>query len=157
MGKPIAEWSEHDHQKALFNRCKQELARYPELEWLYAIPNQGTGGSQSIRRGKIMKAEGLKKGVPDVCLPVPRLIKSAFGDDFILYGSLRIEMKIKGNSPTPEQKKWIAGLRRMQNKVEICYDYREAWAHLLIYLGYPYDVFDGEYNFWEKILKENKE
>jgi hypothetical protein len=40
-----------------------------DLRWMHAIPN---GGGRSARQGADLKAEGVKGGVADVCLPVPR-------------------------------------------------------------------------------------
>lgn len=50
--------------------------------------------------GGRLRAEGLKSGVPDLCLP------SAHGQ----YHGLYIEMKrTQGSKTTPEQKEWLAG------------------------------------------------
>lgn len=40
----------------------------PELEWLHAIPN---GGRRDGFTAALMKAEGVKKGICDIFLPVP--------------------------------------------------------------------------------------
>jgi hypothetical protein len=71
----------------------------PELRLLFAIPNAGAG-AQSGQAGK-MKAEGVKRGVPDLHLPVARNG----------YHGLFIEMKYGKGTPSPEQKEWIADLR----------------------------------------------
>ena len=42
---------------------------YPELELLYHIPN---GGGRDAKEGRHLKEQGVKAGVPDLCLPVPR-------------------------------------------------------------------------------------
>src|SRR4051812_7142849 len=41
----------------------------PCLKWLHAIHNQGHG--DAIRGGRA-KAEGVRKGIPDIFLPFPR-------------------------------------------------------------------------------------
>lgn len=61
--------TEHAHQVALFMWASQNLERYPELKWMYAIPN---GGERNIAVAGRLKAEGVKTGVSDVCLPVAR-------------------------------------------------------------------------------------
>lgn len=40
----------------------------PRLTWVHAIPN---GGVRDAVTGALMKAEGVKRGVADVCLPFP--------------------------------------------------------------------------------------
>ena len=98
---------EHHDQVALFRWAAWNLARYPELEWMYAVPN---AAKRSPRQGAYMKAEGLKAGVPDICLPVAR------GG----YNGLYIEMKIKGNKPTEKQLEWHVALREQGYRVEVC-------------------------------------
>ena len=61
--------TEHDEQVALLKFCNLNQVKYPELALLYAIPN---GGNRNIVTATKLKAEGVKAGVPDLCLPVPR-------------------------------------------------------------------------------------
>lgn len=67
--------SESAHQQALMCWAAQCATHYPELKWLHHIPNGGSRGdtakSRAIRGGKL-KAEGVKEGVSDLCLPVRR-------------------------------------------------------------------------------------
>lgn len=84
--------SEHDEQVAVIEYC--DLHRYP----VYAIPN---GGYRTKAEAGRFKAEGVRKGVPDLCIPVAR------GP----YHSLYIEMKARGGKATDEQLQWIATLR----------------------------------------------
>lgn len=42
---------------------------HPELQLLYHVPNEG---KRTWRTGARLKSEGLKPGVPDLCLPVAR-------------------------------------------------------------------------------------
>ena len=64
----------------------------PELKWLHHIPNGGSRGndvrSQQIR-GAQLKAQGVKSGVSDLCLPVKR------GH----YSGLYLEMKRPAEKP----------------------------------------------------------
>jgi len=60
---------EHKEQKALFRWAGFRAQQKPELELLYAILN---GGHRHKAVGRRLKAEGVKRGVPDICLPVPR-------------------------------------------------------------------------------------
>ena len=106
--------TESVEQQALFRWAAYSQARYPELRWMFHIPNEG---KRSMIRGAQMRQEGMKKGVPDVCLPVAR------GG----YGALFIEMKrTRGGQMTPEQVQWAEGLRAMGNRVERCNGWEEA-------------------------------
>jgi len=91
--------SESNEQIALFQWVSYQLKRYPELELLYHIPN---GGHRYATTAKRLKAEGVKAGVPDLCLPVAR------GGYYGLY----IEMKAGKNKPTDYQGKWQRLLRK---------------------------------------------
>lgn len=61
--------SEHQEQVCLFQWAEIQKEKYPELEWMFAIPN---GGSRNKREGALLKAEGVKAGVSDIFLPVAR-------------------------------------------------------------------------------------
>ena len=89
--------SEHDEQCALTAWASWWRSRLPELDRLYAIPNGGQRGK--AQAGKL-KAEGTRRGVLDLALPVAR------GGYFGLY----IEMKAKDGRLSPEQRAEIAAL-----------------------------------------------
>ena len=63
--------TEAQEQKAIFDWSRQPTVRgqYPELKLLHHIPN---GGKRDAIEAKHLKAQGVKKGVPDLCLPVAR-------------------------------------------------------------------------------------
>lgn len=62
--------TEHAHQVALFQWIALEgWMEHGELVKLFAIPN---GGDRKPSVAAAMKAEGVKPGVPDMCLPVSR-------------------------------------------------------------------------------------
>jgi hypothetical protein len=67
-------------QIAVFEWAKQNYTKAPELALMYHIPNEGL---RNKKTAAIMKKKGLKAGVPDLCLPVPRSG----------YTSLYIELK----------------------------------------------------------------
>ena len=58
---------EHRIQAALFKWARYSAAETPVLHLMLAIPN---GGARDAITGAILKAEGVKPGVPDVFLPV---------------------------------------------------------------------------------------
>lgn len=100
------------------------LTQYPELELLYHIPNEG---KRSRGTGGRLKAMGLKSGVPDLCLP------TAHGG----YIGLYIEMKVKPNKPTENQKRWLRALRAAGHMVAVCYDWDSARQLLEDYMRLP--------------------
>lgn len=118
---------EHDEQVALFYWAELNKSKIPALELLMAIPNGayygGGGGRWSI--AKRMKEEGVKKGVPDVFLPVPMTYVSE-GQVTDMKAGLWIEMKAGKNKPSDEQKWWIENLQEMGYRVEVCYSSQEA-------------------------------
>jgi hypothetical protein len=107
--------------------------KYPELTALYAVPN---GAYKSRAMAAKFQREGLKPGVPDICLPVAR------GG----YHALYIEMKrrrivgkrgelLAGEKPGPNQLEWAERLAYHGNKVVTCYGWDEAVAAILSYLS----------------------
>lgn len=84
--------SEHDEQVAVVQWC--ELHCVP----VFAIPN---GGVRHKRTACILKAEGVRAGVPDLFVPVAR------GG----YHGLFIEMKdVNGRPPRKSQMEWLVEL-----------------------------------------------
>jgi len=88
---------------------------------LHHIPN---GGKRDKITAYRLKREGVKSGVPDICLPVSR------GK----YNGLYIELKAGKNKPTENQEFWIAELKKQGYLVEVCYDWAKAKDLILKYL-----------------------
>ena len=115
--------TEAQEQRALFEWASFNLGRYPELLLLYHIPN---GGSRNAIEAKNLKAQGVKAGVPDVCLPV------ACGE----YSALYIEMKRReGGHLSEVQRDWLALLNRVGNKAVVCKGWEEARDAIIEYLS----------------------
>lgn len=119
---PKVRTSEHQHQVALMQWARLQEGRVPELALLHAIPN---GGFRHINVALGMRAEGVKPGVPDLHLPVPR------GQ----YAGLWIELKAERGKASPAQAWWIDQLRRQGHCACICYGHDEARKVILDYLG----------------------
>ena len=113
--------SEHLEQCAVMQWAQLHEKRYPALELLYAIPN---GGVRHKAVAAKLKAEGVKPGIPDLCLNAAR------GGFHGLY----IEMKYGKNKTSKDQDKIIAGLRAEGYRVEVCYSAGEAIDVLQEYL-----------------------
>ena len=118
---------EHDEQVALFAWAELQEAAHPELRNLFAVPN---GGARHPAVAAQMKAEGVRRGVPDVFLAVMRR-----GNDGRTWGGLFVEMKRKPNKPTPEQEEWIARLRASGYMAVVCYGAAEAQQCIMAYLA----------------------
>lgn len=97
-------------------------ARWPELSLLFHVPN---GGSRDVVEGKHLKQQGVKKGVPDLCLPVPS------GQ----YHGLFIEMKTAEGRATKEQRWWIEHLSAAGYFAQVCHGWEAAVALLEWYLS----------------------
>ncbi len=113
---------EADEQTKLFNWIAFMRCRYSELDMLYHIPN---GGSRNLIEAANLKREGVRAGVPDLCLPVP-----SRG-----YHGLYIELKYGKNKPSENQKKWITNLRNQGYAAEVCYGWVEASETICRYLN----------------------
>ena len=114
---------ESAEQQALFAWAAMYAAKYPALNRMYHIPNEG---KRSYATGRRMRAEGLKKGVPDICLPCAR------GG----YHGLYIELKRrKGGSLSEDQKEWLGALRDEGYMAVMCKGWEEASEMILRYLN----------------------
>lgn len=126
----VAEWkdaspeiSESVEQERLFQWAEGMSVVYPELISMYHIPNEG---KRKRSTGARLKRMGLRKGVPDVCLPVARCGCHA----------LYIEMKrLKDGRPTQDQLDWIELLTKQGNMAVICKGWEVAAELIEKYLG----------------------
>ena len=112
---------EEAEQAALFEWAAYQAGQWPELGYLFHIPNGGLRNKATAAR---LKAAGVKPGVPDLFLPVTR------GQSAGLF----IEMKYGANKPSPEQQRYIDLLRREGYAVEVCYGCEEAIGVITAYL-----------------------
>lgn len=128
----LAKESEHSHQVALMAWASLPcvLERFPELKWFHAIGNGGSRGdteqSRRIEGGK-MKAEGVKRGVSDLHLPVKRAAYSGF------YIELK-KLPGKGVGPSDEQVEFGDFVRSQGFAFMVAYGWREARDAIIAYL-----------------------
>lgn len=113
--------SEHEEQVALITWARASAWRYPELRWLYAVPN---GGERHPAVAMKMKAEGVLAGVPDLCLPVPRGT----------YHGAYVEMKREGGRVTFLQSQWGVHLAGAGYAYQLAQGFKAARDFLLAYL-----------------------
>lgn len=109
--------SEHAEQVALFQwidcQAKARPDRYRGLELAYAIPN---GGLRNKAIAGKLKAEGVRAGVSDIHVPVPR------GD----YHGLFIELKTARGRLSDEQRAWLLAMREHGHAAACCRGWDEA-------------------------------
>ena len=127
--------SEDGHQVVLFQWAALAKGKYPELAWLYAVPN---GGLRSKAVAGKLKAQGVKSGVPDIQLDVARQG----------FHGLRIELKAPEVKAAPgitkrkppgrtstEQDAWLEQLRSQGYRAEVAYGWPDAMEILVDYLS----------------------
>jgi hypothetical protein len=114
---------EHREQTMLFDWAAWAVGQYPELELMYASPN---GGHRIPAVAVKLKREGVKRGVPDICLPVARRG----------YHGLYIELKrLRGGTVSPDQKAFIAKLQAQGYRATVCAGFESARQEIEEYLG----------------------
>lgn len=113
---------EAQEQENLITWCNLQSGKYPELNLIFHIPN---GGSRNKIEAFNLKKQGVKAGVPDLFLPVAK--KGYYG--------LFIEMKVKNNKPTENQKKWLSKFTEQGYLTKVCYSFEEAQKTIINYLG----------------------
>lgn len=117
--------SEHDEQVRVIMWSETQWRVWPELKWLFAIPN---GGNRSKGVAGKLRAEGVRAGVSDLMLPSPRA----------QYAGLFIEMKSLTGKLTPDQRVFLSAMAAQGYATAICYGADEAIETLLTYLKQPY-------------------
>lgn len=111
--------SEHDIQVQLFKWLR---VTHPKVEQVaYAVPN---AGKRSVRAGMYYKAEGLKSGVPDICIPV-----SSQG-----FNGLYIELKTEKGKATDNQREWLEKLTAQGYMAVLCKGFEAARTTIDDYL-----------------------
>lgn len=114
--------SEDVIQAQVISWAKRQVKVHPGLTRLFHVPN---GGQRHAAVAAKLQGQGVKPGVPDLCLPVPR---------FGCHG-LWIEMKTREGRVSPHQNDWIEFLRSAGYRVEVCRSFDEARDVLLSYLN----------------------
>jgi hypothetical protein len=147
-----AKGTEHSHQSALFMWANMaarfgvcvadddraytvqgfaeanKAAPLPELDFLFAIHNQGHGDKI---RGAQARAEGVKAGVPDMLLPITTRANAGL---FIEMKRPKTAINAKG-SVSAEQRVWIDKLIANSYCVVVAYGWLDAKQAILAYLA----------------------
>lgn len=107
--------------------AQEQVAVVEYCEWrripCFHIPN---GGHRDVRTAYQLKRQGVKAGVPDLCIPVP-----SKG-----YHGLYIEMKrADGGRLSREQEGWLRLLSENGYRAEACHGADEAIALIDAYVS----------------------
>lgn len=116
--------TEAQHQAMVFKWSQQPAIRqkWPCLKLLHHVPN---GGSRSTVEGANLKRQGVKRGVPDLCLPAPRG----------RFHGLYIELKTLTGKTSPDQDWWIEQLAAQGYSACVCHGWESAVRMLEWYLN----------------------
>lgn len=115
---------EHEEQAALFAWAQIAAHEHPALALLYHIPN---GGFRFKATAAAMRRQGVRAGVPDICLPVAR------GGFHGLY--LELKRFQRGVTLRASQRRWLAALAAEGYCVGVCRGWEAARAAILAYLA----------------------
>ena len=99
--------------------CAMQFSHCPDLEYMHHIPN---GGERNIVVAAGLKAQGVRRGVPDYMLPVVRCIQGRW------YAGLWIELKKPkgGKKNDPDQLRWAAFLKSQGYFHALCLTWVQA-------------------------------
>ena len=123
----LKEKTEDTEQMQIINYCNSMSAYVPEYAMIYHIPNEG-----KRKNGAKLKRIGLRKGIPDLCLPVPK----------IGFHGLYIELKKDASKKaSKEQKEWLFKLEQQGYAVSICFGANEAINLITAYMNSDYETF----------------
>lgn len=122
MNMKYAMRSEDTEQINVVSWANWNMNRYPELRWLFHVPN---GGSRNKQEAVKFKQMGVKAGVSDLCLPYPK------GS----YCGLFVEMKFGNNRQQDTQKEFLADMAAAGHFVATCYSAEEAIKVIEEYLN----------------------
>lgn len=122
MAKRVIRHIEHDEQVQFFIYMRiLEDEGVTEAGMPFAVPNGVRVAS--IRTARKAVNEGMRKGVPDIIIPVAKAGKHG----------LAIEMKIPPNRSTKEQKEWQQKFRMRGWEVVECHSAKHA---LKVFIDY---------------------
>lgn len=115
---------EEQQQTLFFEYCRARAttSNHPAYHLPFHIGNERKA---SIQRRVAMKRAGVRKGVPDICVPVAN-------DKF---NALFIEMKVHPNKVSPEQAEYLRALNACGNYAVVAWTGNEAIDILEAYIA----------------------
>lgn len=122
MGKELIP-TEVAEQEALFEWANRNMHIEPCLKMMYHIPNDS---SRHIKEVVNLKKQGVKLGVPNICLAVPT----------VKFHGLYIKMKSRKKSKlSEEQQEWLLSLHCENYAAMVCYGWEDAAKAIISYLN----------------------
>lgn len=128
---------EDTHQAAYFQWVDSMMLRDPRYGLIYAVPN---GGARDEVTAALMKAQGVRKGVPDINVDV--VLDN--GEPGLMAPGLRIELKkpiVRGEPKprvSPEQKWRLNALQAQGYICVVAFGWDEARESTIAYLAGHY-------------------
>lgn len=123
MSRPVSVVPEDFEQELVMRWAAGAIEQWPELAFLYHPANGEKRGKLTAAK---LKRMGVKPGVPDLILPLPR------GG----YVGLAVEMKrTDGGRVSPEQRAWHAALAEFGHCVAVAAGHEQAIAVIRDYLA----------------------
>lgn len=107
---------------AFFDFCRYMEEQHPAYRLAFHVPNERKA---SIQRRVALKRAGVRKGIPDIVIPVPN----------DKYAGLYIEMKVKPNKASSEQMAVLRHLNSVGNYAVLCWSASEAIETLKKYVA----------------------
>ena len=141
----LKELSEYQEQVLIFEWAERMSNKYPELKLLNASLN---GVRLNIGQAVKCKKSGMKKGYPDIFLPIRtvKMIPSIFNvndTEVKLYSGLFIELKKtngKNSDVKADQKIWNNLLREQGFQSLVCFGHKEVIQEICSYLGVKNEI-----------------
>lgn len=119
--------------------AQENIARWPALAFLFHTPN---GGARNAVVAMQLKAMGVRRGVPDLMLPLHTVWH--FGPLETHKHGLAIEMKVVGGKMDHEQVRWCDWLVSQGWRHAVCYSAQEAIDTIAAYLQGQTTVRNGD-------------
>lgn len=113
MNMKYALRSEDTEQINVIQWAQYQIPHHPELKLLHHCPN---GGSRNKAEAVKLKQMGVRAGVPDLHLPVPKGV----------YSGLYIEMKYGNGRLEKSQREFLNEAMKYGNYCAVCYGAEEA-------------------------------
>jgi len=113
--------TEYQIQKELLEWCRDNAIRYPGLDRIIHIPNEGKRKGKQIGGFKAMSK--FNKGVPDLFLPVP------LHD----YHGLWIELKTPRGKVSDDQMNWLCFFSGFGYRATVCRGLEAAQTEIIGY------------------------
>lgn len=139
MNLKYARRSEDTEQVLVFDWARMNVRRYPELKWLYHVPN---GGSRNHAEAVKLKQMGVRPGVSDICLPYSRGV----------YHGLFLELKFDGGRVQSSQKEFLDDMEAAGFYVCVCYGAENAVKIIEEYLN----LSEGPWEHLRKWILDGK-